>query len=246
MFVKCRKWLVWYLQLIFDCIQNLSSLNNQEGVIIFICVCSQVHPSWRAAVWLHRHSAVQTAARHAGGALRPLGDPQQEQRAAGGSHPGQWVTTNPYKHSRHSLFLFTSRIMMLPHIVSLLLISTMKSIPFTEEDGYINQKAQFQESSVWVLYLAFFVDVGFACVPADGGKTLTFFNNDYKGEFQTVTFEGPEIQKLFYGSFHKVRITPVLLTYWLDRSCVRVIDRQIDLYFSLKGPVHPKIKTYQL
>lgn len=46
------------------------------------------------------------------------------------------------------------------------------------------------------------------CVPADGGKTLTFFNNDYKGNFQTVTFEGPEIQKLFYGSFHKVRITP--------------------------------------
>lgn len=43
-------------------------------------------------------------------------------------------------------------------------------------------------------------------VATDGGKTLTFFNNDYKGEFQTVTFEGPEIQKLFYGSFHKVRI----------------------------------------
>ncbi|KAK5854597.1 hypothetical protein PBY51_004778, partial [Eleginops maclovinus] len=37
----------------------------------------------------------------------------------------------------------------------------------------------------------------------NGGKTLTFFNNDYKGEFQTVTFEGPEIKKLFYGSFHK-------------------------------------------
>lgn len=55
--------------------------------------------------------------------------------------------------------------------------------------------------------------MGFVSVPADGGKTLTFFNNDYKGDFQTVTFEGPEIQKLFYGSFHKVRITPVLLTY---------------------------------
>uniref|UniRef100_A0A8C9ZLQ8 Collagen type XIV alpha 1 chain n=1 Tax=Sander lucioperca TaxID=283035 RepID=A0A8C9ZLQ8_SANLU len=43
----------------------------------------------------------------------------------------------------------------------------------------------------------------------NGGKSLTFFNNDYKGEFQTVTFEGPEIKKLFYGSFHKVRISPV-------------------------------------
>ncbi|XP_073787351.1 collagen alpha-1(XIV) chain isoform X2 [Danio rerio] len=38
------------------------------------------------------------------------------------------------------------------------------------------------------------------------GKTLTFFNTDYKGDFQTVTFEGAEIQKLFYGSFHKLHI----------------------------------------
>ncbi|KAI4876702.1 hypothetical protein NFI96_002793 [Prochilodus magdalenae] len=39
-----------------------------------------------------------------------------------------------------------------------------------------------------------------------GGKTLTFFNNDFRGDFQTVTFEGPEIKKLFYGSFHKLHI----------------------------------------
>uniref|UniRef100_A0AAY5K1J6 Collagen, type XIV, alpha 1b n=1 Tax=Esox lucius TaxID=8010 RepID=A0AAY5K1J6_ESOLU len=38
------------------------------------------------------------------------------------------------------------------------------------------------------------------------GQTLTFFNNDYKGDFQTVTFEGPEIKKLFYGSFHKLHL----------------------------------------
>uniref|UniRef100_A0A8C8GLH2 Collagen, type XIV, alpha 1b n=1 Tax=Oncorhynchus tshawytscha TaxID=74940 RepID=A0A8C8GLH2_ONCTS len=40
----------------------------------------------------------------------------------------------------------------------------------------------------------------------NGGKTLTFFNHDYKGQFQTVTFEGPEIKKLFYGSFHKLHM----------------------------------------
>ncbi|XP_046715076.1 collagen alpha-1(XIV) chain-like isoform X4 [Silurus meridionalis] len=40
----------------------------------------------------------------------------------------------------------------------------------------------------------------------NAGKTLTFFNNDYKGDFQTVTFEGAEIKKLFYGSFHKLHI----------------------------------------
>uniref|UniRef100_A0A8C2Q0G4 Collagen, type XIV, alpha 1b n=1 Tax=Cyprinus carpio TaxID=7962 RepID=A0A8C2Q0G4_CYPCA len=39
-----------------------------------------------------------------------------------------------------------------------------------------------------------------------GGKTLTYFNTDYNGDFQTVTFEGPDIQKLFYGSFHKLHI----------------------------------------
>lgn len=46
---------------------------------------------------------------------------------------------------------------------------------------------------------------------SDGGKTLTFFNNDYKGDFQTVTFEGPDIQQLFYGSFHKVNTICALL-----------------------------------
>uniref|UniRef100_A0AAY4DX04 Collagen, type XIV, alpha 1b n=1 Tax=Denticeps clupeoides TaxID=299321 RepID=A0AAY4DX04_9TELE len=40
----------------------------------------------------------------------------------------------------------------------------------------------------------------------NGGKTLTFFNNDYKGDFQTVTFEGPEIKKLFYNNFHKLHV----------------------------------------
>lgn len=44
----------------------------------------------------------------------------------------------------------------------------------------------------------------FYFVSSDGGKTLTYFNYDYSGDFQTVTFEGPEIRKIFYGSFHKV------------------------------------------
>ncbi|XP_037119602.1 collagen alpha-1(XIV) chain-like [Syngnathus acus] len=40
----------------------------------------------------------------------------------------------------------------------------------------------------------------------NGGKTLTFFNNDYRGNFQTVTFEGPHVKKLFHGSFHKLHV----------------------------------------
>ncbi|KAJ8291054.1 hypothetical protein GJAV_G00020860 [Gymnothorax javanicus] len=40
----------------------------------------------------------------------------------------------------------------------------------------------------------------------NSGKTLTFFNYDYKGDFQTVTFEGQEIKKIFHGSFHKLHV----------------------------------------
>lgn len=47
------------------------------------------------------------------------------------------------------------------------------------------------------------------CLSSDGGKTFTFFNYDYKGEFQTVTFEGSEIEKIFYGSFHKVSLSSI-------------------------------------
>uniref|UniRef100_A0AAZ3QC12 Collagen, type XIV, alpha 1a n=1 Tax=Oncorhynchus tshawytscha TaxID=74940 RepID=A0AAZ3QC12_ONCTS len=36
--------------------------------------------------------------------------------------------------------------------------------------------------------------------------TLTFFNYDYKGDFQTVTFDEPDIKKMFYGSFHKLHM----------------------------------------
>ncbi|XP_041941676.1 collagen alpha-1(XIV) chain isoform X3 [Alosa sapidissima] len=40
----------------------------------------------------------------------------------------------------------------------------------------------------------------------NGGKTLTFFNHDYKGDFQAVTFDGPDIKKIFHGSFHKLHV----------------------------------------
>lgn len=40
----------------------------------------------------------------------------------------------------------------------------------------------------------------------NGGKTLTFFNHDYKGEFQAVTFDGPDIKRIFHGSFHKLHV----------------------------------------
>uniref|UniRef100_A0A3Q3WAZ5 Uncharacterized protein n=1 Tax=Mola mola TaxID=94237 RepID=A0A3Q3WAZ5_MOLML len=53
-------------------------------------------------------------------------------------------------------------------------------------------------------------------------KTLMFFNNDYKGDFQTVTFEGNEVTKLFHGSFHKLHVTisKTLVKVVLDCSVV--------------------------
>ncbi|XP_033980674.1 collagen alpha-1(XIV) chain-like isoform X3 [Trematomus bernacchii] len=62
----------------------------------------------------------------------------------------------------------------------------------------------------------------------NGGKTLTFFNNDYKGEFQTVTFEGPEIKKLFYGSFHKLHIAIGKTSAKVVIDCSMVAEKNIN------------------
>uniref|UniRef100_A0A3Q3WT58 Uncharacterized protein n=1 Tax=Mola mola TaxID=94237 RepID=A0A3Q3WT58_MOLML len=62
----------------------------------------------------------------------------------------------------------------------------------------------------------------------NGGKTLTFFNNDYKGDFQTVTFEGPEIQKLFYGSFHKLHIAISKTSATVVINCKMVAEKAIN------------------
>ncbi|XP_044192655.1 collagen alpha-1(XIV) chain isoform X2 [Thunnus albacares] len=62
----------------------------------------------------------------------------------------------------------------------------------------------------------------------NGGKTLTFFNNDYKGDFQTVTFEGPEIKKLFYGSFHKLHIAISKTSAKVVIDCKLVTEKTIN------------------
>ncbi|XP_047455334.1 collagen alpha-1(XIV) chain isoform X2 [Mugil cephalus] len=50
----------------------------------------------------------------------------------------------------------------------------------------------------------------------NSGKTLTFFNYDYKGDFQTVNFEGAKIKKIFHGSFHKLHVT-------ISKTSVKVV-----------------------
>ncbi|XP_062266177.1 collagen alpha-1(XIV) chain isoform X1 [Platichthys flesus] len=62
----------------------------------------------------------------------------------------------------------------------------------------------------------------------NGGKTLTFFNHDYRGAFQTVTFEGTEIQKLFYGSFHKLHIAISKTSARVVIDCKMVEEKSIS------------------
>nr|XP_028578625.1 collagen alpha-1(XII) chain isoform X4 [Podarcis muralis] len=58
-------------------------------------------------------------------------------------------------------------------------------------------------------------------------KVLSFFNKDTRGEVQTVTFEGDEVKKLFYGSFHKVHIvvTPTNAKIYID--CLEIMEKPI-------------------
>ncbi|KAG2464968.1 COEA1 protein, partial [Polypterus senegalus] len=62
----------------------------------------------------------------------------------------------------------------------------------------------------------------------NGGETLTFFNYDYKGEFQTVTFEGPAIKKIFYGSFHKLHVAISKTSAKVVIDCKQVGEKTIN------------------
>ncbi|XP_062385579.1 collagen alpha-1(XIV) chain isoform X1 [Sardina pilchardus] len=61
-----------------------------------------------------------------------------------------------------------------------------------------------------------------------GGKTLTFFNNDYRGEFQTVTFEGPQIKQLFFGNFHKLHLVVSKTAVRAMIDCKLVGERPVN------------------
>uniref|UniRef100_A0A674N2Y8 Collagen type XIV alpha 1 chain n=1 Tax=Takifugu rubripes TaxID=31033 RepID=A0A674N2Y8_TAKRU len=65
-------------------------------------------------------------------------------------------------------------------------------------------------------------------LPTDSGKTLTFFNHNFKGEFQTVTFEGNEIKKLFHGSFHKLHVTVSKTSVKVVLDCSAVGEKSVN------------------
>uniref|UniRef100_A0A8C6L836 Collagen, type XIV, alpha 1a n=1 Tax=Nothobranchius furzeri TaxID=105023 RepID=A0A8C6L836_NOTFU len=61
----------------------------------------------------------------------------------------------------------------------------------------------------------------------NSGKTLTFFNYDYRGDFQTVTFEGPDIKKIFHGSFHKLHVTVSKTSVKVVLDCSAVGEKPV-------------------
>ncbi|XP_069394076.1 collagen alpha-1(XIV) chain isoform X2 [Paralichthys olivaceus] len=62
----------------------------------------------------------------------------------------------------------------------------------------------------------------------NSGKTLTFFNYDYKGDFQTVTFEESEIKKIFHGSFHKLHVIISKTSVKVVLDCSAVGEKSIN------------------
>lgn len=58
-------------------------------------------------------------------------------------------------------------------------------------------------------------------------KVLTFFNKGASGEIQSVTFDGDEIKKLFYGSFHKVHLVVSTKYVRIYVDCQEVAEKPI-------------------
>ncbi|XP_029467674.1 collagen alpha-1(XX) chain [Rhinatrema bivittatum] len=58
-------------------------------------------------------------------------------------------------------------------------------------------------------------------------KFFTYFNRDYKNDLQEVTFDQPEVKKIFYGSFHKVHVAVSAQSVLLYIDCQKVATKPI-------------------
>ncbi|XP_061695999.1 collagen alpha-1(XX) chain [Syngnathoides biaculeatus] len=56
-------------------------------------------------------------------------------------------------------------------------------------------------------------------------KQLVYLSLDYRGEVQELTFDQPQVHKLFYGSFHKVHLSVSQVAVSLSVDCQRVGER---------------------
>ncbi|XP_038131253.1 collagen alpha-1(XX) chain isoform X2 [Cyprinodon tularosa] len=56
-------------------------------------------------------------------------------------------------------------------------------------------------------------------------KHLMYFSLDYRGEVQQLTFDQPQVHKIFYGSFHKVHLSVSQVSVSLSVDCQPVGER---------------------
>ncbi|XP_067904374.1 collagen alpha-1(XIV) chain-like isoform X2 [Heterodontus francisci] len=60
-------------------------------------------------------------------------------------------------------------------------------------------------------------------------QALNYFNLDYKNEFQEVTFNQPEVKRIFFGSFHKVHIAVSRTNVKLYIDCKEIGEKFINV-----------------
>nr|XP_012421250.1 PREDICTED: collagen alpha-1(XX) chain [Odobenus rosmarus divergens] len=60
-----------------------------------------------------------------------------------------------------------------------------------------------------------------------GRKSLTYFNHDPRATLQEVTFDLPEVRRIFFGSFHKVHVAVGRSKVRLYVDCRKVAERPI-------------------
>ncbi|XP_045742247.1 collagen alpha-1(XX) chain [Mirounga angustirostris] len=60
-----------------------------------------------------------------------------------------------------------------------------------------------------------------------GRKSLTYFNHDPRATLQEVTFDLPEVRRIFFGSFHKVHVAVGRSRVRLYVDCRKVAERPI-------------------
>ncbi|XP_076019441.1 collagen alpha-1(XX) chain-like [Genypterus blacodes] len=56
-------------------------------------------------------------------------------------------------------------------------------------------------------------------------KHLVYFSLDYRGEVQELTFDQPQVRRLFYGSFHKVHLSVSQVSVSLSVDCQHAGER---------------------
>ncbi|XP_066480827.1 collagen alpha-1(XX) chain [Tiliqua scincoides] len=58
-------------------------------------------------------------------------------------------------------------------------------------------------------------------------RSLTYLHRDYEADVEEVTFDHPEVKKIFYGSFHKVHVSVSHFRVKLYIDCKRIAEKPL-------------------